>query len=160
MRSRIDILDYIKAVAMIFVIYLHCEISSIYSLQMGYPFLVLLPVPFLMMLSGYTFSMSFERNGHTLSENVKVYFQPSKLLHRYSRFIIPMLPIYLLRIVKNMLVDHDAISFTEALFGFFVAGNSGPGSYYFPSLLVLVLIFPVIYIIILRGGGYTVYLVY
>lgn len=38
MKRRIDMIDYIKAVAMLFVIYLHCEIASFNSLQMGYPF--------------------------------------------------------------------------------------------------------------------------
>ena len=159
MKKRIDILDYIKAVAMLFVVYLHCDIATVNSLQLGYPFLVLIPVPFLMMLSGYTFSMSFAKGGETVSESVKSYYQPRKMLSRYGRFVIPMLPIYLLRVVKNIVIDHDSIGITDVVLGFFVAGNGGPGSYYFPSLLVLVLIFPVIFAIIHGGGTRTLYYV-
>ena len=62
-NNRIAIFDYIKAVAMLLVIYNHCVIGTLHRNELGYPFFVMLPVPILMYLSGYTFSKSFEKYG-------------------------------------------------------------------------------------------------
>ncbi|MCD7817297.1 MAG: hypothetical protein LUH12_11685 [Bacteroides sp.] len=135
---------------MIAVIFLHCELSEFHPLILGYPFWVWLPVPILMMISGYTFSLSLHKHG----EDIKRYYSPKSLVSKYARYLLPVLPIYILRVAKNIIVDNEDFSLLKVVRNFFLAGNGGPGSYYVPCLLVLVIAFPLIYLFIKRGGGY------
>ena len=147
--ERVWVIDYIKAICMIAVVFLHCELSGYYSLYLCFPFWLWLPVPAVMMVSGYTFSMSFSKH----NTSIKQYYSPKALLKKYSRYLLPVFPIYIIRVIKNIVVDKESISLLKIIGNFFLFGNSGPGSYYVPCLLVLVIVFPLIYLLIKRGGG-------
>lgn len=159
-NNRIAIFDYIKAVAMLLVIYNHCVIGTLHRNELGYPFFVMLPVPILMYLSGYTFSKSFEKYGGGERHSFVQYYSFSQLTRKYSRFILPMIPIYMLRVLKNAVVDHDTVNLLDVVLKFFVAGNGGPGSYYFSTVLLLVALFPILYLIIKKGKEWGLFFLF
>ena len=148
MNKRICMIDYLKAFAILSVIYMHCEIGeSVAGLKFGDPFWLRIPVPIFMFISGYTFTLSLEKNGSGFHA-AKAWYSPRILLQKCSRFIIPMLPIYFIRVLKDNYVDHHSVTIGMFFKNLILGGGSGPGSYYFPCIMCLLLIFPFIYLVI------------
>ena len=129
-KSRIEIIDYMKAIAIIFVIFDHIGIVS--TNNFFYCFFIRMAVPIFMTLSGYTFCVANERK-----ESLKELYELKKIFKNIVRFIFPAL----LSCIFVMIWEPN----NKSLFKTFIMGGYGPGSYY-PILMVqFVFVCPLLY---------------
>ena len=151
--KRNPFLDIIKAFCILFVIINHDIISAGFRLKALFPFWVEMAVPMFMIISGYVYAASFERHG---IEHISDAYTKEYLLPRFIRYTVPFVLAYLVEIVAEFLTAYlGEITTTVSikyLFITFFQGGFGPGSYYYPVLLQLLLFYPVIYFIIKKHG--------
>lgn len=142
--QRIMAIDYLKSIAVILVILTHA-LSKQQRLRIGGPFWISMAVPIFMILSGFTNSLSADKNN---IYSTKQYFKKEQLLSELSKILIPYLVIILLEI---MLGGFQRIFFEVGPFMsfglkefivFVLTGGTTPGSYYVLILLQFVVIFP------------------
>lgn len=94
------------------------------------PFYAQLTIPFFMIISGFTYALSFEKQNH--------WYVPSRLWKKVKRFIFPFLPALIIELI--ILGKPQKIA-TWLLSG----GYQMPGSYYVILMIQLVMLFPLIY---------------
>ncbi|MGN0341421.1 MAG: acyltransferase family protein [Roseburia sp.] len=134
-QKRIQLLDYMKAVCVIMVIITHYDWAD--KSSPFFTMLINMAVPVFMILSGYNFAMSNRKK--TGGKFVKMY-EPHLLEAKLERFLVPF---FVICLVEIALIVYEGKHLN--LFRIFAYGAYGPGSYYVPILIQLILIFPVIY---------------
>ncbi|AGA70598.1 acetyltransferase, fucose-4-O-acetylase [Desulfitobacterium dichloroeliminans LMG P-21439] len=148
-RQKLVHLDYLKAICIIFVVITHTAISSDLRIRFLFPFYIDMAVPIFMIISGYTYSMSLEnRSIHSVLE----WFEAKNFSDKFLRIFSPFIIAFLIEIVdkvgiKNIIDLRININLKSIAIGF-LTGGWGPGSYYFPVLIQLLIIFPFIYFLI------------
>ena len=100
-------------------------------------------VPVFMVITGYVACLSFERKGLSLSSN----YRPIEIITKWLRFIIPFIPAWSLVVITRIVGRNESFSFTRVLIDF-ITGGLGYGFYYFPVMLQVVLIIPIIWRVI------------
>lgn len=134
-KTRIEFLDYVKAVCVCLVIITHYDWQEKNTI----PFLMVInmAVPVFMMVSGYNFAMSYKKK---TNGNLAQMYRFDFLLQRVERIFSPFFVICLVElgfiIAQNKHINLPRI---------FLWGAYGPGSYYVPLLIQLLLVFPLIY---------------
>lgn len=134
-KKRIDFLDYLKAICVIMVIITHYDWADKDS-----PFFTMLinmAVPVFMIISGYNFAMS---NRKKTGGNLKKMYAWEMIKPKLIRFLVPFFTVCLIEIV--LLVIEDKHINPPRIF---LLGAYGPGSYYVPIMIQLLVIFPIIY---------------
>lgn len=134
-KKRIDFLDYLKAICVIMVIITHYDWGDKDS-----PFFTMLinmAVPVFMIISGYNFAMS---NRKKTGGNLKKMYAWEMIKPKLIRFLVPFFTVCLIEIV--LLVIEDKHINPPRIF---LLGAYGPGSYYVPIMIQLLVIFPIIY---------------
>lgn len=138
--SRIVSIDYLKAIAVILVILTHSLQTNTY-LKIGGPFWIDMSVPIFIIISGFTNAMSSDKHGiNTLKE----YFNMKSISSKLSRLMFPYLIIVSLEVLIYMMQEPKSL--LEVLVRCII-GGWGPGSYYIPILIQLLIIFPFIYLL-------------
>lgn len=127
--ERIDIIDYLKAIAILFVIFDHIGLFPIDSIL--YCFMVRMAVPIFMTLSGYTFAMSY-----TKKKSFRDMYDWSFVKGKLFRFLTPAV----VACIIIWLVSGKKDNVLQML----LTGGYGPGSYYPGLMLQLLLIFPIL----------------
>ena len=102
--------------------------------------LINMAVPVFMIVSGYNFAMS---NRKKADGNLEKMYGWNMMKPKLIRFLLPFFAICLLEILLLAAQDKNI-----PLFRIFVLGAYGPGSYYVPIMLQLLVIFPLIYVMI------------
>lgn len=105
-------------------------------------------VPVFMVLSGYTWSLSYERNGDSISE----VYALRNIIKKILRFTIPYIPVIAAEGYIQMKSGAGG-GIAEMIEGF-MTGGYGPGGYYYPVMIQLVFIFPAIYYLIKSWNAY------
>lgn len=144
--SRIDFLDYLKAVCVLMVIVTHYDWADKTS-----PFFTLMinmAVPVFMIISGYNFAMS---NSKKADGKLKKMYRWNVIKPKLIRFLVPFFTICLIEIV--LLIINEKKVHPGRIF---LLGAYGPGSYYVPIMLQLLVIFPIIYILIDRNAKFGI----
>ena len=147
-KKRIDFLDYLKAICVIMVIITHYDWSD--KSTPFFTMLINMAVPVFMIISGYNFAMSNKKK--TNGKFRKMYewrFLKSKLI----RFLVPFFTVCLIEIAILAVEDKNINPFR-----IFVLGAYGPGSYYVPIMIQLLVIFPVIYKMVERSAKWGIFL--
>lgn len=129
--NRIEVIDYLKAVAIIFVILDHIGIVS--NDNVLYCFGIRMAVPIFMTLSGYTFSIAYSK-----ANGIKEMYSWTFIKNKLFRFIFPAL----LTCIMICIIEGEN---TNVLMRF-IMGDYGPGSYYPMLMIQLVLIFPILFL--------------
>lgn len=147
-ESRIEFLDYLKAVCVLMVIITHYEWTN--KTSPFFTMLINMAVPVFMIISGYNFAMSNRRKAD--GKFGKMYGW-EMMKPRLIRFLVPFFAVCLIEIVLLMMEDREIHPLR-----IFLLGAYGPGSYYVPVMLQLLVIFPIIYILVVRNAklGLTV----
>ena len=142
-EERNHTIDVLKGVCIIFVIITHFNFSNSQRLELLFPFWIDMAVPIFMFVSGYLWTLSY--NKHKLN-NLKSCYNVKHIAKKVSRFIIPF--------IIAFLIEETAFSIYNKSFNIkdfildFICGGLGPGSYYTPLMIQLILLFPLIYIIL------------
>ena len=146
--QRIEFLDYLKAICVIMVIITHYDWTD--KTSPFFTMLINMAVPVFMIVSGYNFAMS---NRKKAEGKLSKMYGWSMIKPKLIRFLVPFFAICFIEMVllavENREIDPLRI---------FLLGAYGPGSYYVPVMLQLLVIFPIIYILIDRNAklGITV----
>lgn len=143
MKKRIYLIDYLKAVCVVMVIITHYDWTD--KINGWFLFGINMAVPVFMLISGYNFTASGLRRAD--GEALKMY-QPDLLIPKIVRFTSPFLWIYTLEIILKVMQGRDYSPMD--VFGRFFEGGYGPGSYYYPLMLQLLFVFPLIFFLVKR----------
>lgn len=138
--SRLNYLDVYKGICILFVIFTHYQWTDEQRKLLLFPFWIDMAVPVFMVITGYVTAYSFSKKNTTLKQA----YSPKEVISKWLRFIIPYLPAYILSVIAVMISGKKEISVVY-LVKLFVTGGSGPGSYYVPVMIQVVLIIPVIH---------------
>jgi hypothetical protein len=109
-------------------------------LKFLFPFWVYHAVPIFIMISGYVYSISYERNAiNTFSKCYRY------VLNKIIRYTIPFVIIYAIEIIISIIKKNMSI---YGMVVRFIDGGIGPGSYYYPIMIQFIFVFPFIYSIV------------
>lgn len=136
--SRIEFLDYLKAICVLLVIITHYDWADKNS--PAFTMFINMAVPVFMIISGYNFAMS---NRKKADGKIGKMYGWSVMKPKLVRFLVPFFTICLIEMVLLLIEDR-----TIEPFRIFLLGAYGPGSYYVPVMLQLLVIFPIIYILV------------
>lgn len=140
--QRIEFLDYLKAICVIMVIITHYEWAD--KTSPFFTMLINMAVPVFMIVSGYNFAMS---NRKKAEGKLSKMYGWSMIKPKLIRFLVPFFAICLIEML--LLVAENREIHPLRLF---LLGAYGPGSYYVPIMLQLLIIFPIIYILVERNA--------
>ena len=144
--KRVDWIDQIKGIAIIFVIIVHVvprsTLHDIYS-----RFYFNQAVPIFMLFSGYLLYESWEKY------SPQKFLSAVRLRSLVKRIVVPFVLILLIEFLYLFFLSK--IEFTELITNFVLQGGWGPGSYYPWIYLQSVLFFPLILIIIRSQKMYS-----
>ena len=129
-------IDYSKAFAIISVLILHLylpkEIDKKYLLHLY----TTIGVPIFMIVSGHNYTLSFEGNN-------KVWFSKNNLYKKLVRIIYPYIYIIILELVLIFKLEKLEKYRTKGslINEFLIEGGMGPGGYYSPTVIQIILIY-------------------
>lgn len=158
--QRIMAIDYLKSFAVVLVILTHA-LSKNQRLKIGGPFWISMAVPIFMILSGFTNSLSADKNK---IHSVQQFFMKDRIKTHLLRILIPYLTILLLELFvggfqSNVLGIGPFVSFTLKDFIIYaLTGGTTPGSYYIPLLVQFVVIFPFMLILFKKAPKISILL--
>ena len=141
--ERKKILDYIKGIAVLFVIITHYHWEADARKNLLFPYWIDMAVPVFMIISGYVASMSYSRK-KVMSLNQA--YQWKEIIHKIFRYTFPFLIAYGLELIGELYL-RGIEGAGKWVFNFF-RGGYGPGSYYYPVMIQFVFLFPLVYFLI------------
>ena len=145
--SRIRLFDTLKGLCVVFVIISHYSWSDDERLMALLPFWVGISVPVFMIISGYVLSGSFEKHRVLCLEDA---YRLKTVLPKLIRYTVPFSIAYLIELCDQII--KGAFPGVSGCVYLFLQGGYGPGGYYYPALLQLVFVFPVIYFVIKKSA--------
>lgn len=113
-------------------------------LTMLFPFWVDMAVPVFMIISGYLYSLSYQKSGYS---NLKQCYSIKASIKRLIRFTIPFFIIFLIEHIIFRFLFNQPSNVANVIKSF-ITGGTGPGSYYYPLLIQFVFIMPLIFFVI------------
>lgn len=111
-------------------------------------------VPIFMVISGYVYYLSFQKNN---IEHIESAYEISFLLPKVIRYTIPFLMVEAVDFICTSILHRFGYftdfnrNFAQFLISVFRGGN-GPGSYYFPIMIQFLFIYPFIYFSLKKYG--------
>ena len=142
-KARLNYLDIYKGICILFVVITHYDWTDFQRRIFLFYFWITMAVPIFMVITGYVSALSFQ----TRSINLKTIYSPREIICKWIRFIVPFIPIFITLSITRIFLYGQKFTFIEYAKQF-IKGGYGPGSYYFPVMLQVVIIFPVIWYII------------
>ena len=142
-NARNHTIDFLKGVCMFLIVTTHFQFTNEERKIGGFSFWIDMAVPVLMVITGFIWSYSYQKRG---AVNLQDCYRPSILLGKLVRFLVP----YLFAFAAEVLVDLFVFKKYDALYylNLFFQGGRGPGSYYVPVMIQLVLLVPLLYFLI------------
>ncbi len=140
--DRNHTIDLLKGIAIILVVITHYGWTDEQRKFFVFPFIINMAIPVFMIISGYVYSLSLSKRKIQHLEDAYVW---QLLLRRISRYTFPVIIVILWELCDS----HFSIS-SDPLEGlrWVINGTNGQGSYYFPVMMQLVFVFPLIYFVI------------
>lgn len=143
-------MDILKGIAILMIILTHYSFTDDQRHRMLFPFWIDQAVPVFMIVSGYVTTLAYKRRGiKTLREG----YEPKYKIASMLRILLPFTYIFIVEIIvgfwKNGWSLRELPLFIPKLY---VIGGLGPGAYYVPLMIGMILIFPLLYLIIERFG--------
>lgn len=142
-KERFWEFDYLKALAILFVILTHSSFPEEIKNLFVFPYLINSAVPIFIMISGYMYSKHYTNNGNKI---VDVEF----IGNQFKNLLGPYLIIFSAELVIFRLTNSEKE--IKEIIIMFISGGWGPGGYYVQILFQLIIIFPIIYFFIKRFG--------
>ncbi|MBQ9539294.1 MAG: acyltransferase family protein [Treponema sp.] len=150
MSGRNRFIDVLKGFCIVAVVFTHVEWSGEQTRKLLFPFWIDMAVPFFMLVSGYVYAKSFVKNK---VEDLDSAYSRKYLLKNSIRYTLPFFAAYMLELAWRFLTRKSSglkevkDFFITAVFGF-LSGGYGPGSYYYPEMMQIMFLFPIIYILV------------
>lgn len=147
--KRNHMADIVKGICSIFVVTTHFAWSDAERRFFLFPFWIDMAVPAFMIISGYANAVSFEKKR---TDSLRKAYAPQNIADKFIRYTRPFAAVYCLEALL-MIAKYGAGLESGWLTGW-ISGGFGPGSYYFPILVQLIFLFPLIYFLIRRYGHF------
>lgn len=144
-KKRIFLIDFLKAICVIFVIITHSDFLNDAMLDktgLFYLLAVNKAVPVFMFLTGYVYVLS--------NSNKSADEQFDRLFYRFMRFTIPALVAYLL-FVAIWAISEGGLNLSLVIERFFIS-DYGRGSYYYPLMVQFLFLAPLMFGLIKKYG--------
>ena len=126
---------------MAFIIFTHYTWSKDEQLKMLFPFWIDMAVPALMIITGYVYSyIEFGKKGRT---DLASLYNPKQIIAKLIRFLIPYILFFILDIIVFVFIQGNEKTVFECI-KLFLTGGVGPGSFYVPVMIQIVLILPLV----------------
>lgn len=144
MKERNHFIDLAKGIAIIMVVITHYSWTDAERSRYLFYYWVSMAVPIFMIVTGFNFSAFFlKRELFTLKD----VYQPVVIKKRIISYTIPFLLMYLLELVLEF-AKGNTYSLGKLLKNFIVGGIGKYGTYYYPVLIQLVFIVPLLYYLV------------
>lgn len=149
-KNRNHTIDVLKGLCIILIIITHFDWKEGVRLEYGFPFWVDMAVPLFMIISGYAYSLSYNKQG---IENYSDAYDLYSLVKKITRYTVPYLVTIMIELsiifFMNIKIPDHYTGFVPggimSLIRVIAAGGQGPGSYYYPIMIQFIFVFPVIY---------------
>ena len=151
--TKIYLITYIKAFSIIAVIFTHCIFTNSQRYHVIFPFVINMAVPFFMIITAFNYSNSYENNN---INNLVQMYNIKYIIRRFNRLFIPFLIIAVIEYLFIM----PKIGYDHKFMTFIINGAFGPGSYYFPVMVQLIILFPLIFMLIKKSKKNGVILIF
>ncbi len=139
---RIYSIDSLKGIAMIMIIITHYSWSGNWRNNPIFPFVIDLAVPVMMFCTGCLWAIRCqEQDIYDDIRNIK----------KIVRLAIPYIPIFAFEVYMGF--SSGNVKTLIEVVNLFVVGGYGPGAYYFPVMIQIIFLFPLIYGFVSRRGG-------
>lgn len=133
-------IDMMKGACILFVIITHYNWNDSERGCLIFPLLIEMAVPVFIVLTGYVYTLSYQKC--SISILSKEFFVRG-IVCRLIRYIIPFTIVFLIEYFVFKMYGMVDTSI-RGLISSFLQGGIGPGSYYFPVMIQLVFIFPIL----------------
>ncbi|MCR5792756.1 MAG: acyltransferase family protein [Lachnospiraceae bacterium] len=144
-KKRFHSIDFIKGICILFIIITHYAWSHEERIQFLFPFWIDMAVPIFMIISGYFYTKSLQKNN---TDSLLKGYSPSIVLGKIIRYSVPFIIAFTLEELLFFLFKVPGTYSLLHLCVTFICGGVGPGSYYYPVLIQLIFYFPIIYMIV------------
>ena len=152
MMQRNQMLDILKGICIVFVVITHFSWMNEIELWLLFPFTIDMAVPVFMLISGYVYAASYRRNN---VENILQGYSIKRLRKSFLRYTIPYVTCFSAEVILYVITEFVVraggaeVSIKRIVYAF-LTGGWGPGSYYYPILLELLIIYPLLWYVIRR----------
>lgn len=149
--DRKSFIDALKGICIIFVVITHYSWSGEERLKYLFPYWIDMAVPIFMIISGYVYYFSYKKDG--INEIWDAY-KPAFFMRKLIRYTIPFATVYIIEQAIRIFLGEITISFKDFFDGciLFLQGGIGPGSFYYPIMIQLIFVFPLIFFVIEKFG--------
>lgn len=146
MKQRNHFLDIAKGIAIIMVVITHFSWENEDRLRYLFPFWVSMAVPIFLIITGYVSTASFEKKG---VDSMMQAYEKELIVHKLLRYSIPFCIAYAADVVLHSVFEKWT-GIRGIVVNFLRGGFGGAGTYYYPILLQVIFLFPIIYFIVKR----------
>lgn len=144
-------IDFLKVIAIIFIIITHDPWSVSNGKLPLFVFVVDMAVPIFMIVSGYNYA-----NGkHGV---IKDEYKLCHILKRLKRFLLPYIIVVFGEVVLLLVIKNKEYTVAALLLDI-VKGGYGPGAYYTPIMFQFVFLVPILWYIYNRYGIYSIFII-
>ena len=147
--NRNHFIDVLKGICIIIVVFTHASWTDDQRLKLLFPFWIDMAVPFFMLVSGYVYTKSFQKKG---IETLDSAYNKKYLLKNFIRYTIPYFVAFAIDFcVQVFLYIRNPIGIKRFFvneIALFLQGGNGPGSYYYPEMIQIMFLFPIIYVLV------------
>lgn len=130
-KKRIEGIDLLKAVSIIFIIITHFDWQENERVTALFPFYIDIAVPIFMTITGFNFFESFERNQSSIFK-----WQ----LKRLKRVLIP----WIISLIVQIILLYINYGSLKPYIKILISGGVGPGGYYTIIILETIVVFPLL----------------
>ena len=148
-KQRSVFLDMLKMVCVIMVIITHVSWSQRERASFIFPFIIDMAVPVFMIISGYLRAKKIEKIGF------KKFISIRTSLLSFGNLMIAYVMVAIVEIIAAILsyrfhlgLDYSYILSSKIFFKWLFTGLSGPGSYYMPVMVQLIIFYPLIWFLV------------
>lgn len=147
--QRSGFLDMLKMICVIMIVITHVSWSEAERTFFVFPFIIDMAVPIFMIIYSYLRAQKIDRVGF------KNFISPKSSLKSLGSFMVAYIMVAVLEIVMavaisgfDLGVDFSYIESPLKFFKWFFTGLTGPGSYYIPILVQLLIYYPLIWLLV------------
>nr|WP_320161562.1 acyltransferase [uncultured Methanoregula sp.] len=139
-------IDVLKAFAIIAVVLLHA-LPFAFFLSIGSPYYLWQAVPVFIVIAGFTGAYAYKRYG---SATLKQCYDPSLIIRRFKRLLIPFLLCYIIEIILLYIFNQISLDPASLILSL-LTGGYGWGAYFIPIMLQSIIIVPLLYLLSRRN---------
>lgn len=143
-------IDYLKVIAILFIVFTHDPWSVEHAGHPLFTFFIDMAVPIFMVVSGYNYVCSCNRNRANTIRNL---YDGTIIWGKAKRFLFPYLITFLGEVLLLVFFKHKAYTISSLCLDM-IKGGYGPGAYYTPIMMQFVFIVPLIYVLIHKKRGW------